>query len=89
MMAAVAIVAVALTAGRLAERRASFLERAAVEADRANDFVMGRACLKEEYDTEGMSNRLRDHDFAMARKYRLAASRPWRPVGPDPPLPTP
>jgi len=86
---AVALVAVALWGKRLAERRAYFLTRAEVEADRADDFVNGRVCLKEEYCGEGMYERLRDHSLALARKYRLAANRLWLPVQPDPEPPRP
>jgi hypothetical protein len=84
-MIAVAVVAKTLwSAKRLAERRAYFLTRAAVEADRACDFQMGYVCLREEYAVPGMYARLREHDSELARKYRLVASRPWLPVEPDP-----
>jgi len=86
-MIAVAIAALALGAKRLADRRACFLTRAEVEADRADDYANGRACLKEGYDVPGMYEKLRDHYLGLARKYRLAASRPWLPVEPDPPEP--
>ena len=51
---AVGVVALSLWAERLAERRAYFLTRAEIQADRADDFVKGRVCLREEYDKEGM-----------------------------------
>src|SRR5437588_10387834 len=86
---AVAIVALLLGAERLAERRAYLLIRAEVEADRADDFVKGRACLRDEIDVEGMYEKLRDHYLGLARKYRLAADMPWLPVEPDPEAPTP
>ena len=85
----VAIVGVALGGKRLADRRAYFLTRAEVEADRANDYASGRACLSAEYDVEGMYEKLRDHHLRLARKYRLAANRPWLSVDPDPVPPTP
>jgi hypothetical protein len=85
----VAAVALSLGAERLAERRAYFLIRAEVEADRADDFVNGRACLREEYDKEGMYEKLRDYYLGLALKYRLAADRPWISVQPDPDPPTP
>jgi hypothetical protein len=78
-----------LGAKRLADRRAYFLTRAEVEADRADDCAKGRACLTDEYDVEGMSEKLRDYYLGLARKYRLAANRPWLPVEPDPESPTP
>ena len=53
--------ALSLWAERLAERRAYFLTRAEIDADRADDFVKGRVCLREEYDKEGMYEKLRDH----------------------------
>jgi hypothetical protein len=83
---AVAIAAVTLWAKRLADRRAYYLMRAEVEADRADDYVNGRVCFEEPVP-EGMAQRQRDHFFRLARKYRLAASRPWLPVEPDPELP--
>jgi hypothetical protein len=86
---AVVVVAIALWAKRLADRRVYYLSRALVEADRASDYANGRACLREEYDVEGMYERLRDHYSQLARKYRLAANRPWLPVEPDPEAPTP
>jgi hypothetical protein len=85
----VAIVGLALGGKRLADRRAYFLTRAEVEADRADDYANGRACLRDEYDVEGMYEKLRDHYLGLAHKYRLAANRPWLPVEPDPELPTP
>lgn len=88
VMAAVAIAALLMAAERLAARRACLLERAELYADRANDFDMGWVCLRDEYNKEGMYDKLRDHWIAMARKYRVAASRPWLTVGPDPPPPT-
>jgi hypothetical protein len=89
-MIAVAVVAIALwSAKRLAERRAYFLTRAEVEADRACVYQMGSACLNEEYDVPGMYRRLREHCSPLARKYRVAASRPWLPVEPDPEPPRP
>ena len=78
------VVALSLWAERLAERRAYFLTRAEIEADRADDFVKGRVCLREEYDKEGMYEKLRDHHLRLARKYQLAADRPWLPIQPDP-----
>jgi hypothetical protein len=50
-MLAIAIAALLLGAKRLAERRAYFLVRAEVEADRADDYITGRACLNDEYDS--------------------------------------
>lgn len=76
--------ALSLWAERLAERRAYFLTRAEIEADRADDFVKGRVCLREEYDKEGMYEKLRDHHLRLARKYQLPADRPWLPIQPDP-----
>jgi hypothetical protein len=49
---AVAVVAVALWGGRLAERRAYYLTRAEVEADRAYDYAAGNACLCRDKDTQ-------------------------------------
>jgi len=86
---AVGVLAVALWAKRLADRRAYYLTRAEVEADRASDFINGGVCLKEEYDVEGMYERLRHHYLQLARTYRLAANRPWLPVEPDPEAPRP
>jgi len=88
-MLAVAVVALLLGAERIAERRAYFLTRAEVEADRANDLIMGRACLREEFCKEGFPEKLRDHFLGLARKYRLAADRPWLPVELDQDFPTP
>jgi hypothetical protein len=89
-MIAVAVIAITLwSAKRLAERRAYFLTRAEVEADRAYDFQMGYVCLREEYAVPGMYGRLREHYSELARKYRLAASRPWLPVESDPEPPKP
>lgn len=86
---AVVVVAVTLWAKGLADRRAYYLTRAEVEADRADDYANKRPLLKEEYDFEGMHERLRDHYSQLARKYRLAANRPWLPVEPDPEPPRP
>jgi hypothetical protein len=88
-MIAVATAALVLGAKRLADRRAYFLTRAEVWADRADDYANGRACLRDEYDVEGMYEKLLDHSLGLARKYRLAANRPWLPVEPDPPSPEP
>jgi hypothetical protein len=88
-MLAVAAAGVILGAERLSQRRAYFLERAAVDADRASDFDMGRVCLADEFDNDAVYVKLRAHWAAMARKYRLAAARPWLPVEPDPPQPVP
>jgi hypothetical protein len=89
MMIAVAVVALVAGADRLARRRAYFLMRAEVEADRAYDYATGHACLKEEYDKPGMYPKLHAHYAALAQKYRLAAARPYLPVAPDPPMPEP
>jgi hypothetical protein len=86
---AVATAGLVLGAMRLADRRAYFLTRAEVEADRADDYAHGRACLSDEYDVPGMYERLRDHYLGLARKYRFAARRPWLPVEPDPKPPRP
>jgi len=88
-MLAVAVVGLLIGTERLVERRAYFLTRAEVEADRANDLIMGRACLREEFKKEGFPEKLRDHYLGLARKYRLAANRPWLPIEPDQDLPTP
>jgi hypothetical protein len=88
-MIAVATAAPVLGAKRLADRRAYFLMRAEVEADRANDYANCLPCLNEEYDVPGMYEKLRDHYLGLARKYRLAANRPWLPVEPDPEGPKP
>ena len=88
-MIAVATAALVLGAKRLAGRRAYFLTRAEVEADRADDYANGRACLREEYDVPGMYEKLRDYYLGLARKYRLAANRPWLQVEPDPEGPKP
>ncbi len=53
-MVAVATASLVLGAKRLADRRAYFLTRAEVEADRADDYAHGRACLSDEYDVPGM-----------------------------------
>ena len=86
---AVVVVALLLGAERIVERRAYFLTRAEVEADRAGHFIGAGVCLRKEFDKEGMYEKLRDHYLALARKYRLAADRPWLPVESDPDLPTP
>jgi hypothetical protein len=88
-MSAVAVMALLLGAQRFVERRAYFLTRAEVEADRAADLIHGRACLRDEFCKEGFPEKLRDHYLALARKYRLAADRPWLPVEPDRQLPMP
>ena len=91
-MLAIAIVALLLGAKRLAERRAYFLMRAEVEADRADDYIKRRACLdvlKDELDREGMSTKLGDHYLRLARKYQLAAARPWPHVEADTKPPAP
>jgi hypothetical protein len=88
-MVVVAAAGFVLGARRLADRRAYFLTRAEVEADRAADYANDRACLREEYDGPGMYDRFRDHYLGLARKYRIAARRPWLPVEPDPEPPRP
>ena len=85
----IVVVAAALWAKRLTDRRACYLTRAEVEADRADDYANGRACLKDGYAIAGMNERLRDHYSQLARKYRLAANRPWLPIEPDPEAPRP
>ena len=62
---AVVVVALLLGAERIVERRAYFLTRAEVEADRAGDFIRGGVCLREEFDKEGMYEKLRDHYLAL------------------------
>jgi hypothetical protein len=90
MMIGVAIVALVLAAEQLAKRRGYLLELAAIHADRANDYVIGCGpCLKEDYYKPSVYNKLHNYEVAMARKYRLAASRPWRTVEPDPLYPIP
>jgi hypothetical protein len=88
-MIAVATAALVLGAKQLADRRAYFLTRAEVEADRADDYANYLPCLKEEYDVPGMYEELRDHYRGLARKYVLAANWPWLPVEPDPESPKP
>jgi hypothetical protein len=87
-MLGIAIVSLLLAAQRLAERRAYFLMRAEVEADRADDYIKRHVCLellKDEYDRERVYKKLGNHYLGLARKYRLAADRPWLQVEPDPP----
>ena len=86
-MLAIAIVALLLGAKRLAERRAYFLMRAEVEADRADDYVKRRVCLdflKGEYDRERVYTKLGDHYLGLResigslridRGYRLSPTR--------------
>ncbi len=84
-MFAVAVLAMCMGFERLARRRAYFLERAAVEADRAIDFGPGgMACLRPEVYREGIYEELYAYHVAQADRYRLAASRPWLPLGPEP-----
>jgi hypothetical protein len=87
MMVAVAVVALVMAAERLAKRRAYLLRRAEVDADRARDWANYTSCLRPEYDKPGMYEKMRDYWLANARKYRLAADRPWLPVEPDAPQP--
>ena len=87
IMAAVAVVALMLAAERLVERRAYLLERAEIDADRASDYVNGMVCPTEEFNKPGMYDKMRDYWLESARKYRLAAARPWLPVEPDAPEP--
>ncbi len=86
---AVGIVPFWLGGGRLAERRDYYSTRAEVENDRADDFVHGRTCLLEKYHVPGAYETLCDYHMGLARKYRLAANRPWLAVEPDPHLPEP
>jgi hypothetical protein len=85
----VVTVALLLGARRLAERRAFFLRRAEAEASRADDVINGRFCSLYDPCVEGFPGRLADHYLSLARKYERAASHPWLPVEPDPPLPEP
>jgi hypothetical protein len=93
----VVAVALLLTVGRLAERRADFLSRAEVWASRADDLTNGRMCLDVYEFSVGYPKRLRDYWLSLARKYERAARRPWLAVEhdsseperfePDPPAP--
>lgn len=85
LMILVAIASLLMGTQRLWGRRSFFLEQAETCDDRANDFAMGYVCLKDEYDTPGMYERLQAYWVAMARKYRHAARYPWLSVEPDPP----
>jgi hypothetical protein len=87
MMIAVAVVALVMAAERLVKWRAHLLRRAEVDADRATDWANYSFCLRPEYNKPGMYEKMRDYWLASARKYRLAADRPWLPVEPDAPQP--
>lgn len=88
LMVTVAVVAVSLGAQRLFARRFRFRVQAEVCADRADDFVRGMVCLRDEYDEPRMYEKLHARWMAMARKYRDAATHPRQFVPPDPPLPS-
>jgi hypothetical protein len=100
-MGTVGILAVLLgvtsEARRLLQRRQHFRALAEAHASRRYDYGEGRGdlCfsdksyegnrLKEDFSRH--LDRFCDHWAILERKYREAASHPWREIGPDPPPP--
>lgn len=95
-MIAVAVVGFGVGIERMADRRSRHLSRAELHEVNAQYFGEGRRDLVFGPERFGPDGRLkkeisvaldqkRDYHAALARKYRLAASRPWLPVSPEPP----
>jgi predicted nucleic acid-binding protein len=98
-MVAVSIVAVGLGAWILITRSRSYADLAAWHADRENEVRrVAEAFEGGQFDADiwrdalalaRRSRRLIAYHSALRRKYVLASRRPWLPVEPDPPKPSP